>query len=188
MTALDSMIQRMLREGRRPRGEVRLYRGGVEFFRGPNLFVNAGLPALAKLMAGVSTGEYVIAVGFGDGSQAPAVTDTDLTGPTKYYKPVSNSVADGNGNVEFAWQLVGTAGAAPSDLGGDAIRARDSVAGIDFGAFGMDVSEIGLFGNLENVRLPGTSTPAPMIAHALLGVTIEFSDGFNIASTWTLSF
>lgn len=169
-----------------------MYRGGVEFFRGRNLFVNAGLPALAKLLAGVATGEYVIAVGFGDGgdpiTDPPTVEDTDLFGPTKYYKPVYQATEDGNGNVAFAWQLLGTAGAAPDDLDADAVRARDSIVGVDSGAFGMTVSEIGLFGNLSGVGLPGTSTPAPMIAHALLGARVVFSSGMNIASTWTPSF
>jgi hypothetical protein len=182
----------MLREGRRPRGEVRLYRDGKEFYRGSNLFVNAGLPALAKLLAGVATGEYVIAIGFGDGgdpvTSPPTVEDIDLFGPMKYYKPVYQATEDGNGNVTFAWQLVGTAGAFPGNPDADAVRARESVAGIDFGAFGMTVSEIGLFGNLSGISLPGTITPAPMIAHALLGVTVEFFSGVNIASTWTLSF
>jgi len=182
----------MLREGRRPRGEVRLYRDGKEFYRGSNLFVNAGLPALAKLMAGVATGEYVIAVGFGDGgdpvTSPPTVEDIDLFGPMKYYKPVYQATEDGNGNVSFAWQLVGTAGAFTGNLDADAVRARESVAGIDFGAFGMTVSEIGLFGNLSGVSLAGVSTPAPMIAHALLGPRVVFSGAMNLASTWTLSF
>lgn len=170
MPQLDSMIRRMLREGRRPRGEVRLYRGGVEFFRGPNLFVNAGLPALAKLMAGVATGEHMVAVGFGDGgdpiTNPPTVEDTDLFGPTKYYNAVGEALEDGNGKVSFEWALM---------------------SGVDTGAYGMTVTEIGLFGNLSSVRLPGSGTPHPMLARALVPA-VEFGAGINYASTWTISF
>jgi hypothetical protein len=63
-----------------------------------NLFVNAGLPALANLMAGVSAGQYALAVGFGTGGTTPTVNDTDLGASPKYYNAVGahtfpNSVA-----------------------------------------------------------------------------------------------
>jgi hypothetical protein len=166
MTQLDSMIRRMLREGRRPRGEVRIYRCGKEFFRGRNLFVNAGLPALAKLMAGLTSGEYALAVGFGSGSTAPALTDTDLTGPTKYYNAVGSNSEDGNGSVTFEYALI---------------------AGTDTGAYGMTVAEVGLFANLSSVGLPGTTPPHPMLAHALVPAVV-FTSAANYAGTWTFTF
>ncbi len=48
----------------RPRGMVRLYGDGRLIWERPNLFVNAGLPALANLIAGVSAGQYVTAMGY----------------------------------------------------------------------------------------------------------------------------
>ncbi len=166
MSQLDLMIRRMLREGRRPRGEVRLYRGGVEFFRGRNLFVNAGLPALAKLMAGVSSGEYALAMGFGNGSAAPALTDTDLSGTTKYYNAVGSNSEDGNGSVTFNYALI---------------------AGTDTGAYGLTVSEVVLYANLSSVGLPGTTPPHPMLAHALVPPVL-FTSAANYAGTWTFTF
>ena len=50
-------------------------------YQGRNLFVNAGLPALAALLGGDTTGEFAAAVGFGSGSNAPTVTDSTLTAP-----------------------------------------------------------------------------------------------------------
>jgi len=139
---LDYMIARMLREKRRPRGQVRLYLpDGRVGFRGWNLFVNAGLPALAKLLAGVTSGEYALNVGFGSGSTAPALTDTDLTGPFKYYNAVGSNSEDGLGNVTFNFELV---------------------AASDYGAYGLTVAEVGLYGNTGSAGIPaaiGTGNP-----------------------------
>ena len=60
---------------RRPIGivRVRLVRRGrlVWGYEGENLFVNSGLPALAALLGGDTTGQFAAAVGFGSGSTAP---------------------------------------------------------------------------------------------------------------------
>src|SRR5208283_621430 len=83
---------------RRPIGSVRIRvveRGGVvREYAGNNLFVNAGLPALAALLGGDTTGEFAAAVGFGTGSNAPTVNDNALTAPA-YYKALDGHSEDG---------------------------------------------------------------------------------------------
>src|SRR5215469_2243923 len=73
---------------KRPDGIVRIFSRGALLWECRNLFVNAGLPALANLMAGVTAGQYALAVGFGSGSAAPTVNDTDLSIAPKYYNSV----------------------------------------------------------------------------------------------------
>src|ERR1017187_6295300 len=63
-----------------------------------NLFVNAGLPALAALLGGDTTGEFAVAVGFGTGSGAPALADAGLTAPA-YYKALDSHTENGAGSV-----------------------------------------------------------------------------------------
>src|SRR5271169_1654612 len=93
---------------RRPIGMVRIRlveRGGVVWeYAGSNLFVNAGLPALAALMGGDTTGEFAMAVGFGSGAGSPALTDTGLTA-SAYYKSLDSHTEDGAGSVTFNWSL-----------------------------------------------------------------------------------
>ncbi len=93
---------------KRPIGIVRIRlveRGGAVWeYEGRNLFVNAGLPALAALLGGDTTGEFAAAVGFGTGSNAPTVSDTALTTPA-YYKALDSHSEDGNGSVTFNWSL-----------------------------------------------------------------------------------
>src|SRR5260370_7063780 len=73
---------------RRPTGIVRIRvveRGRVVWEQeGPNLFVNAGRPALAALLGGDTSGEFAAAVGFGSGSAAPTSTTTPLPPPGFY--------------------------------------------------------------------------------------------------------
>jgi hypothetical protein len=111
-------------------------------WQGHNVFVNAGLPALANLMAGVTSGQYALAVGFGSGSAAPTVGDTDLSTSPKYYNPVGSHTFPGSGSVQFSYALSASA---------------------DYGAFGMTVQEVGLFANSAAVQVPaavGTANPA----------------------------
>jgi len=93
---------------RRPIGTVRIclvQRDRIVWtYGGRNLFVNAGLPALAALLGGDTTGEFAAAVGFGTGSNAPAVTDTALTAPA-YYKALDGHSEDGNGGLTLNWSL-----------------------------------------------------------------------------------
>ncbi len=107
-----------------------------------NLFVNAGLPALASLMAGVTTGQYALAVGFGSSSTAPTVNDTDLGAAPKYYNAVGAHTFPSSGSVQFNYALSATA---------------------DYGALGMTVQEVGLFANGAGAAMPsaiGTANPA----------------------------
>ena len=126
----------------RPKGIVRIFSRGSLLWQGRNLFVNAGLPALANLMAGVTSGQYALAVGFGSGSIAPTVSDTDLSTSPRYYNTVGSHSFPTPGSVQFSYALSATA---------------------DYGAFGMTVQEVGLFANSAAIQVPaaiGTANPA----------------------------
>ena len=140
----------------RPKGIVRLYEGeltpwrpriprplrwrrGKLLWERENLFVNSGLPALASLMAGVTAGEYALAVGFGSGSATPALTDTDVTAP-KYYNAVGGHTIVGPA-VTFNFALT---------------------LNVDYGATGITIEEFGLYANTGAATLPaaiGTTNP-----------------------------
>jgi hypothetical protein len=153
---------------RRPIGivRIRLVQSGhvVWAYEGRNLFVNAGLPALAALLGGDTTGEFATAVGFGSGSNAPTVTDTGLTAPA-YYKALDAHSEDGTGSVTFNWSLT-TA---------------------DTGAQGITIQELAIFANHASAGLPGTTAPAPMLARKTIA-PIVFGAGMSISGTWTLTF
>jgi hypothetical protein len=127
---------------KRPKGIVRIFSRGTLVWECRNLFVNAGLPALANLMAGVTSGQYALAVGFGSGSAAPTVNDTDLSTSPKYYNAVGTHTFPSSGSVQFNYALSATA---------------------DYGALGMTVQEVGLFANGAAAAMPaalGTANPA----------------------------
>jgi len=153
---------------RRPIGTVRIclvQRDRIVWmYGGRNLFVNAGLPALAALLGGDTTGEFAAAVGFGTGSNAPAVTDTALTAPA-YYKALDGHSEDGNGGLTLNWSLT-TA---------------------DTGAQGLTIQELAIFANHASTGLPGTTAPAPMLARKTIA-PIVFGAGMSISGTWTLTF
>ena len=111
---------------KRPKGIVRIFSRGTLVWECRNLFVNAGLPALANLMAGVTSGQYALAVGFGSGGAAPTVNDTDLSTAPKYYNAVGTHTFPSSGSVQFNYALSAT---------------------VDYGALGMTVQEVGLFAN-----------------------------------------
>lgn len=127
---------------KRPTGTVRIFRNGRLLFERRNLFVDAGLPALASLLAGATTGQYALAVGFGSGNTAPTLADTDLSLAPKYYNPVGQHTFPNSGSVQFSYALTATA---------------------DSAATGITVEEVGLFANSAAVQLPaaiGTSNPS----------------------------
>ena len=126
---------------KRPKGIVRIFSGGQLVCESRNQFVDAGLPALANLLAGVTDGQYALAVGFGSGSAAPTVADTDLGLAPKYYNAVGGHTFPSPGSVQFSYALTASA---------------------DFGAAGITVQEVGLFANSALVGLPaatGTTNP-----------------------------
>ncbi len=126
---------------KRPKGVVRIFSRGRLICESRNLFVDAGLPALANLLAGVTAGQYALAVGFGSGSAAPTVNDVDLGLAPKYYNAVGGHSFPGPGSVQFSYALT---------------------ASIDFGASGITVQEVGLFANSAAVALPAAlGTPNP---------------------------
>jgi hypothetical protein len=126
---------------KRPTGIVRIFKRGALVWECRNLFVNAGLPALANLMAGVTSGQYALAIGFGSGATAPTVNDTDLGAAPKYYNAVGAHTFPSSGSVQFSYALTATA---------------------DYGALGMTVQEVGLFANGSAAAMPaaiGTANP-----------------------------
>jgi hypothetical protein len=125
----------------RPSGIVTLYKGGRIVWKRENLFVNAGLPALANLIAGVTAGQYVAAMGFGSGASAPAATDTGLSASPTYYNAIGTHSFPSSGSVQFNYSLLTT----------------------DYGAMGITIQEVGLFANSGALVLPaaiGTANPA----------------------------
>lgn len=152
----------------RPRGMVRfeLFNNGrlIATVADHNLFVNSGLPALASLMGGDTSGEFAAAVGFGSGSNTPALTDTGLTTPA-YYKSLDSHSENGAGSVTLNWSL--------------------GVA--DAGAVGVNIQELGLFANNTTVVLPGTTQPTPMLARKTIS-PILFTSSMSLSGVWTLTF
>jgi hypothetical protein len=145
---------------------IRLVEDGriVWTYKGRNLFVNAGRPALAALLGGDTSGEFAAAVGFGTGSNAPTLTDTALTAPA-YYKALDGHSEDGNGGLTLNWSLT-TA---------------------DTGAQGITIQELAIFANHSSAGLPGTTAPTPMLARKTIA-PIVFGAGMSISGTWTLTF
>jgi hypothetical protein len=137
---------------RRSRGHVRLWRDGLLIWETDNLVVNSGLTALASLLGGVTTGEFVAAVGFGSGNTTPQPTDTGLSATPAYYNAVGTVTVGPNGgvaagSVQFVYQLQIT----------------------DYAANPLTIQELGLFGNTGGVTLPaaiGTANPAWAASHA----------------------
>ncbi|HUY19261.1 MAG TPA: hypothetical protein VMV15_08545 [Candidatus Binataceae bacterium] len=156
----------------RPVGIVslRVHRDGrlIAAYEARNLFVNAGLPALAALIAGDTTGQFASAVGFGSGSAAPTVGDVALSTPA-YYKlldsHVENGSSPGPGSAQFNWSLT----------------AADS------GALGITIQELGLFANPSGVALPGINAPTLLMARKTIA-PLTFSTGMSLTGTWTLTF
>jgi hypothetical protein len=154
---------------KRPRGivRIRVERGGELIHEeiGENLFVNAGLPALAALLGGDTVGEFASAIGFGSSGTAPTVADVALTAPA-YYKGLDSHSEDGNGSVTFDWSLV---------------------SGTDVGAYGITIQEIGLFANHAAIGLPGAVAPAPILARRTFA-PIAYGVGVNLSGTWQFTF
>ena len=136
----------------------------IRRIRETNLFVNAGLPALASLLGGDTAGEFAAAIGFGSGGNVPALTDSGLTGPF-YFKALDSHTEDGAGSVTFNWSLT-TA---------------------DSGAVGITIQELGLFANKTNVGLPGANPPTPLLARKTI-TPITFTTNMSLTGTWTLTF
>ncbi|MGH7057329.1 MAG: hypothetical protein ACREFZ_05510, partial [Acetobacteraceae bacterium] len=111
-------------------GSFRIHRNSILFCARENLVVNAALVAAANLTANVSpSANACVAMGFGNGSTAPAVTDTGLSGSSKYFNALTGHSFPSAGSVQFAFALTGS----------------------DTGAEGITITEIGLFGNSASV-------------------------------------
>jgi hypothetical protein len=129
-----------------------------------NLFVNAGLPALAALLGGDTAGEFATVIGFGSGSNTPSLTDTGLTAPG-YYKTLDSHSENGAGSVTFNWSLTSA----------------------DTGAVGVTIQELGLFANSTSATLPGANAPTPLLARKTIS-PITFTSSMSLSGTWTLTF
>jgi len=146
------------------RGKVRLFRRGRLLWERDNLVVNAGLTALANLLGGVTSGQFVSVAGFGSGSTAPAPGDTGLGASPAYYNAIGTitigpSGVVAAGSVQFTYQLVAT----------------------DYAANPLTITELGLFGNTGSAAFPaavGTANPAWTASHAYtVGNLIVDSNG-----------
>lgn len=146
------------------RGTVRLWRRGRLLWERENLVVNAGLTALASLLGGTTSGNFVSVMGFGSGSTTPAPGDTALGATPTYYNAIgtvtigpSGGVAAGS--VQFAYSLGAT----------------------DYAANPLTIQELGLFGNTGSADFPaavGTSNPAWTNGHGYsVGDLIVDSNG-----------
>lgn len=125
----------------RPKGIVRLYTRGRLIWERRNLFVNTGLPPLANLIAGVTAGQSVSAMGFGSSASAATAADTGLTAAPAYYNAIGSHSFPSSGSVQFNYSL----------------------QVIDYGAAGMTIQELGLFANAASVAMPaavGTANPS----------------------------
>ena len=118
---------------RRARGKVEIFCEGVLISRSRNLVVDSAYVAMASLMSGGASNQAVAAAGFGSGTTAPALTDTDLGGEPKYYNAVGGHTFPAAGEVQFTIDLT---------------------VGVDYAAAGITVTEVGLFGNSAAIALP----------------------------------
>lgn len=158
------------------RGIVRLYEGsdwrrGRLLWECENLVVNAGLVALANLLGGTTSGEYVAVVGFGSGNTAPTTGDTALGATPAYYNAVgtvtigpSGGVA--SGSVLFNYALVTT----------------------DYAANPLTIQELGLFGNTGGSSYPaavGTGFSAWAASHAYSSGNLIVDSNSNIQRVTT---
>jgi hypothetical protein len=143
----------------RPQGTVRLYTRGRLIWERQNLFVNSGLPVLANLIAGVTVGQPVAAIGFGSGAVSPTASDTGLGATPAYYNAIGAHSFPSSGSVLFNYSLQTT----------------------DYGATGLTIQELGLFANSSAIALPAAigSTNAPWVASVarIVGATIVDANG-----------
>jgi hypothetical protein len=124
----------------RPKGAVTLITECRLIFQRQNLFVDSGLPALANLLAGITAGQSITAIGYGSGAATPTASDTTLVGISSYYSEIGTYSFPSPGSVQFNYALQAA----------------------DFGAVGLNIQELGLFANSDAVGLPaavGTSNP-----------------------------
>ncbi len=124
--------------GQRKDTPARSARGQASLvFELDNLYVNAGLPVLANLLAAGTAGYVAAAVGFGSGNTPPAVTDTDLTTAPKYYNAIGTHTIGPSGTVAAGSVLFNYA-----------------LATTDYAANPLTIQELGLFANSAGVVLP----------------------------------
>ena len=91
---------------KRPKGIVRIFSRGALVWECRNLFVNAGLPALANLMAGVTSGQYALTVGFGSGGAAARTNErTGRAISRPWSRHDASGDADGSEICALLWEM-----------------------------------------------------------------------------------
>jgi len=118
-------------------GEAFKRKPGKLLFEADNLYVNAGLPVLANLLAAGTAGYVAAAVGFGSGNTPPTVGDADLSLAPKYYNAVGSHV-------------IGPSGGVPSG----SVLFNYGLLTTDYAAAGITIQELGLFANSAAQALP----------------------------------
>jgi len=114
-------------------GRVQMWRDGLPLFDVDNLVVNAATVAAANLAAGITAGNAVAMIGYGSGNATPSLNDNGLSGAAAYYNAIGTHSFPNAGSVLFNFSLTAT----------------------DYGAItGINIQEIGLFGNTGVLGLP----------------------------------
>lgn len=75
----------------------------MEQYRAENLVVNLGRKNVARILGGDSTGKAITKIGVGDGTSAPAKTDTDLT--NKFVKNIGSVSYPTENSVQFSFEI-----------------------------------------------------------------------------------
>ena len=132
-----------------------------------NLIVTAGLTPISKLVGGTTANQAITVIGFGAGTAAPVVTDTDIT-PPAYYKAVTSVSFPTAGQAQFSWSLVGAT---------------------DTGAVGLTITELAFYANTGAVSMPvarpsGAAPSLTMYAH-LQWPSFTVLSGGTYTGTWT---
>jgi hypothetical protein len=137
-------------------------------WRRENLIVNGALALIAELVGGTTGGNFISAVGFGSGTAAPSVTDTDITAPA-YYKALSAPTFPQSGQCQFSWEIVGST---------------------DTGAVGLTIQELGFYANTGTVALPisrasGDGAPSMTLCAHVSEFVGAIAAGGSYTGTWT---
>lgn len=151
------------------RGIVRHYEGdwqrdGRLLWQRENLIVTAGLTALASLLGGTTTGEFLSVVGFGSGNTPPTLGDTGLTTTPTYYNAAGAVTIGPSGGVAAGSVQIGY-----------------SLGTTDYAANPLTIQEMGFFGNVGALSFPaavGTANANWTNGHAyVIGNLIVDSNG-----------
>lgn len=149
------------------RGFFRIYRDGELFIESENVVTTGALVSCANLAAGVTTGQFVSLMGYGNGTATPQQSDTGLSGNQQYFNAITGSTFPSSGAVSFNFSLSGS----------------------DYGAVpGLTITEIGLFANSSGVQVPiskgiVTATWQPSTAYAVGAIILDANGNVQRCTT-----